>query len=689
MSGYDAATGTTLGRGPQGPVGPAGPQGASGQQTAALVQSTAVTLGRAAHLDPADKGKVRSMLDAARRFFVGLFTTTQASGTQQTYTQGPIPTSLIDLGAGRAEAVGVNSSGVPVRVSDPSCVSRLNFLGHCDEAGAMFLAPRRADRYEAEDFGLVPDWNGVTGTDNLAAITDMLAAMKRDATATGSLNRFQVAHFAGSFYFSGTIHVQQGVVIQGNGDGDPLLYDGYWWCPGTEFVFPPYVHGIRLHSQGDSTEYPPSGVVLAEILSIDNPLGGAVTVTTTGPHGLSTGARVYVGIVYYGQANLRDVAWPITVTGGSTFTLDGAVGDGTATTGTKVIGTDVWTNPGAGGGYPSSGRSRVEGLTLRCKTPNDVCGMGIMSTVGAALAHVHAESFGSNLFAMVGDHTSNGGNSNGWSGRNITGGVGGLHGWYASGGDANAGCLLNGNFALCYGHAVLDAYNLGNTYINVQAAGCGSGGNENGPFVDFVCNGNAASVLIGCYSEIHKSRIDAPAVVIGGNLATESRQDPASTSVVLNGAGSFRGPIVQYDYTTGQLLLSQSGSNDNTGTFALWARDSPASYLRWYLRGDVIYAEQSNSSSARHIGFGMSADAIRSGAGVEGNAPILQNGIFFGEVGFSPQKVDYGSAAPTSGPRQRGDVRYNTLPSAGGNVGWVCVTSGSPGNWKTFGVIEA
>lgn len=48
-----------------------------------------------------------------------------------------------------------------------------------------------------------------------------------------------------------------------------------------------------------------------------------------------------------------------------------------------------------------------------------------------------------------------------------------------------------------------------------------------------------------------------------------------------------------------------------------------------------------------------------------------------------------GSAAPSSGAWQAADICYNNAPSAGGNLGWVCVTSGSPGVWKAFGAIES
>ena len=48
-----------------------------------------------------------------------------------------------------------------------------------------------------------------------------------------------------------------------------------------------------------------------------------------------------------------------------------------------------------------------------------------------------------------------------------------------------------------------------------------------------------------------------------------------------------------------------------------------------------------------------------------------------------------GSAAPVAGTYKVGDIVYNTAPSAGGYIGWVCVTAGTPGTWKTFGAISA
>lgn len=48
-----------------------------------------------------------------------------------------------------------------------------------------------------------------------------------------------------------------------------------------------------------------------------------------------------------------------------------------------------------------------------------------------------------------------------------------------------------------------------------------------------------------------------------------------------------------------------------------------------------------------------------------------------------------GTAAPTTGAHARGDLVWNSAPSAAGYTGWICVTAGTPGTWKGFGVIES
>jgi hypothetical protein len=58
-----------------------------------------------------------------------------------------------------------------------------------------------------------------------------------------------------------------------------------------------------------------------------------------------------------------------------------------------------------------------------------------------------------------------------------------------------------------------------------------------------------------------------------------------------------------------------------------------------------------------------------------------------GNIG--PGSRTYLSAAPVAGSWVAGDKVYFEAPTAGGFVGAVCVTSGSPGTWKTFGAVSA
>lgn len=51
--------------------------------------------------------------------------------------------------------------------------------------------------------------------------------------------------------------------------------------------------------------------------------------------------------------------------------------------------------------------------------------------------------------------------------------------------------------------------------------------------------------------------------------------------------------------------------------------------------------------------------------------------------------ITHDTVAPTTGEWNQGDIVYNLSPSASGFIGWVCTASGTPGTWKTFGVISA
>ncbi|MDQ6481617.1 right-handed parallel beta-helix repeat-containing protein, partial [Dyadobacter sp. LHD-138] len=49
--------------------------------------------------------------------------------------------------------------------------------------------------------------------------------------------------------------------------------------------------------------------------------------------------------------------------------------------------------------------------------------------------------------------------------------------------------------------------------------------------------------------------------------------------------------------------------------------------------------------------------------------------------------AENGTSIPVTGYYVKGSTVTNLSPTAGGNVGWICVVSGSPGTWKAFGAI--
>jgi len=58
-----------------------------------------------------------------------------------------------------------------------------------------------------------------------------------------------------------------------------------------------------------------------------------------------------------------------------------------------------------------------------------------------------------------------------------------------------------------------------------------------------------------------------------------------------------------------------------------------------------------------------------------------------GPVKFENKKFMVGPAIPDSGSFRQGDIVWNETPVATGYIGWVCIRSGVPGEWKPFGQI--
>ena len=59
-----------------------------------------------------------------------------------------------------------------------------------------------------------------------------------------------------------------------------------------------------------------------------------------------------------------------------------------------------------------------------------------------------------------------------------------------------------------------------------------------------------------------------------------------------------------------------------------------------------------------------------------------------GPVRMQGKKYEVGSGIPDNGSYIKGDIVWNDNPIPSGYVGWICTRSGTPGDWKAFGLIQ-
>lgn len=78
-----------------------------------------------------------------------------------------------------------------------------------------------------------------------------------------------------------------------------------------------------------------------------------------------------------------------------------------------------------------------------------------------------------------------------------------------------------------------------------------------------------------------------------------------------------------------------------------------------------------------------SADFVISGNDGSGSTTEWAN-INAAVIIRSTARVTEGTTAPASGTWRRGDICWNTTPSAAGVPGWMCTSAGTPGTWKAM-----
>jgi hypothetical protein len=74
---------------------------------------------------------------------------------------------------------------------------------------------------------------------------------------------------------------------------------------------------------------------------------------------------------------------------------------------------------------------------------------------------------------------------------------------------------------------------------------------------------------------------------------------------------------------------------------------------------------------------------------IKGGQENVPYALTSGRNSAALQKAYFSDRAPLFEPSEVGDIVWNTGAAASGFSGWICVTAGTPGTWKTFGVISA
>lgn len=205
-------------------------------------------------------------------------------------------------------------------------------------------------------------------------------------------------------------------------------------------------------------------------------------------------------------------------------------------------------------------------------------------------------------------------------------------------------------------------------------------------------NANARNVFIGCYSESGQpgALFQGPGMIIGGlHGAGISRQ--TNTTLLIEGMGTqltFPQNADINDAGAYKLILASSSAvmalrdaNESSGSFLFRLKGTTGSFYWDWANDNNRLQEFTNSLATVANGFPREVATRMGGAAGIG----FRKGYF---LGSNMKFIGTGTAIPAAGTYVVGDIIYNEAPASAGFIGWVCTGPGTPGTWKTFGLIS-
>lgn len=314
----------------------------------------------------------------------------------------------------------------------------------------------------------------------------------------------------------------------------------------------------------------------------------------------------------------------------------------------------------------------ISGIRLK-GTAGASAGFGLWLRARAFIENVAIEQFAGNgmqIIAASGGTDATIGNANNFQVLSCTFRSNGGHGVIVDGADANSGVITGCSSSLNGGCGFFDSSFLGNTYV-----GCHTEANGDAAYKSD--NANARNVFVGCYSESGQpaSDIRLPSLVVGGLHAAGftaqtkgylTTDGSAVTAGTLRADSSLVATVLQMNAATNAWRMQVLAGTDDMK-------------IDWANQGTGLGIYFSGSSTALGVAQGRSLP----------NAcwlPKLCIGL------SSPRRIESASVEPSTGDWAKGDIVFNSNPSAGGTVGWICTTTGTAGStavFKTFGSISA
>jgi len=173
---------------------------------------------------------------------------------------------------------------------------------------------------------------------------------------------------------------------------------------------------------------------------------------------------------------------------------------------------------------------------------------------------------------------------------------------------------------------------------------------------------------------------------LGSSIVTSNLVQVGSLqSLTVSGNATLQGDLIAGDTVVRSLGLNNGVNSLSVDVHGINANKSFKASVK---QADILYGDDNeivlgNSSQSRRPVkvFGQLS------VGVNNPDPTVGLAVS-GDIMFADKKFTAGDSAPADGQFNKGDICWNNNPQASSYVGWVCVVSGTPGQWLPFGAIN-